>query len=137
MPATRFAQSRNCQALANTLSQIERSGNFASLGDINDQTRQAQDAVTQAESRYVRDGCNAAAKAGQPLNAQCPGRSPLGPVGALRPQENLESGRYRQCRRPAARGDPAGNGALQLQQPVGGLGAAAASRYLRPALRIV
>ena len=66
-----FAQSRNCQALANTLSQIERSGNFSSLGDINDQTRQAQDAVTQAESRYVRDGCNAAAKAGQPLNAQC------------------------------------------------------------------
>ena len=66
-----FAQSRNCQALANTLSQIERSGNFASLGDINDQTQQAQDAVQQAESRYVRDGCNAAAKAGQPLNAQC------------------------------------------------------------------
>jgi len=66
-----FAQSRNCQALANTLQQIERNGSFASLGDINDQTRQAQDAVTAAESRYVRDGCNAAAKAGQQLNSQC------------------------------------------------------------------
>ena len=70
-----FAQSRNCQALANTLSQIERSGGFSSLGDLNDRTRQAQDAVTQAESRYVRDGCNAAAKSGQPLNAQCRGEA--------------------------------------------------------------
>jgi len=66
-----FAQSRNCQALANTLQQIERNGSFAALGDITDQTRAAKDAVTAAESRYVRDGCNAAAKAGQPLNAQC------------------------------------------------------------------
>src|SRR3569833_2257589 len=66
-----FAQSRNCQALANTLQQIERNGSFAALGDITDQTRAAQDAVTATESRYVRDGCNAAAKAGQQLNAQC------------------------------------------------------------------
>ncbi|HVX72183.1 MAG: DUF2865 domain-containing protein [Devosia sp.] len=66
-----FAQSRNCQALANTLQQIERSGDFGDLGDINDRVRAAQDAVTAAESRYVRDGCNAAAKAGQQLNAQC------------------------------------------------------------------
>src|SRR3569623_792149 len=66
-----FAQTRICQALANTLQQIERNGSFASLGDITDQTRAAKDAVTAAESRYVRDGCNAAAKAGQPLNAQC------------------------------------------------------------------
>src|SRR4051812_38582372 len=66
-----FAQSRNCQALANTLQQIERSGDFASLGDITDQTRQAKDAVTAAESRYGRDGGNAAAKAGPQLNPQC------------------------------------------------------------------
>ena len=66
-----FAQSRNCQALANTLQQIERNGSFAALGDITDQTRAAKEAVTAAESRYVRDGCNAAAKAGQQLNAQC------------------------------------------------------------------
>jgi hypothetical protein len=66
-----FAQSRNCQALANTLAQIERSGNFNGLDDINSRTRDAQDAVQQAESRYVRDGCNAAAKAHQPLGAPC------------------------------------------------------------------
>lgn len=66
-----FAQSRNCQALANTLQQIERNGGFSGLGDINDRVRAAQDAVTATESRYVRDGCNAAAKAGQQLNAQC------------------------------------------------------------------
>jgi hypothetical protein len=66
-----FAQSRNCQALSNTLAQIERSGNFAGLDDVNNRTRQAQDAVQQSESRYVRDGCNAAAKAHQPLSAQC------------------------------------------------------------------
>lgn len=66
-----FAQSRNCQALANTLLQVERNGSFAALGDITDQTRAAKEAVTAAESQYVRDGCNAAAKAGQQLNAQC------------------------------------------------------------------
>jgi hypothetical protein len=66
-----FAQSGNCDSLANTLRQIERSGNFADLGDINDRTRQAQDDVTAAESQYVRDGCNAAAKRGEKLNAQC------------------------------------------------------------------
>ncbi|HVY52441.1 MAG TPA: DUF2865 domain-containing protein [Devosia sp.] len=66
-----YAQSRNCQALANTLAQIERSGDFQNLGDINDRTRAAQDAVTAAESRYVRDGCNAAAKRGEQLTPQC------------------------------------------------------------------
>ena len=70
-----FAQSRNCQALANTLSQIERSGNFDGLGDTNNRTRQAQDAVQQAESSYVRDGCNAAAKRGETLNSQCRGEA--------------------------------------------------------------
>jgi hypothetical protein len=66
-----YAQSRNCQALANTLAQIERSGNFQDLDSINERTRQAQDAVTAAESRYVRDGCNAAAKRGEQLTPQC------------------------------------------------------------------
>lgn len=70
-----FAQSRNCQALANTLSQIERSGNFDGLGDTNNRTREAQDAVQQAESSYVRDGCNAAAKRGETLNSQCRGEA--------------------------------------------------------------
>ena len=65
------AQSRNCQALANTLQQIERNSGFQGLSDINDRTRAAQDEVTAAESQYVRDGCNAAAKAHQTLSGQC------------------------------------------------------------------
>jgi hypothetical protein len=66
-----LAQSRNCQALANTLASIERNGAFQELGDINDALRDAEDAVQAAESRYVRDGCNAAAKRGETLTSQC------------------------------------------------------------------
>jgi hypothetical protein len=66
-----FAQSQNCQALANTLQRIENSGGFDQLDDTNDRARQAQQDVQQAESQYVRDGCNAAAKRGETLNAQC------------------------------------------------------------------
>ena len=43
-----FAQSRNCQALANTLQQIERNGSFASLVAIHDPTPHAQDAMNAA-----------------------------------------------------------------------------------------
>jgi len=66
-----FAQSQNCQALANNLRRIENSGGFSQLDTINNRARDAQDAVQQAESQYVRDGCNAAAKRGETLNAQC------------------------------------------------------------------
>jgi hypothetical protein len=66
-----YAQSRNCQTLANTLASIERSGDFRNLGDINDRTRDLERAVQKAESQYVRDGCNAAAKRGEKLNSQC------------------------------------------------------------------
>jgi hypothetical protein len=66
-----WAQSRNCQALANTLSNLERSGGFGGFDSARGATRQAQQDVQDAESQYVRDGCNAAAKAGQKLNAQC------------------------------------------------------------------
>jgi len=66
-----YAQSRNCQALSNTLRSLESSDGFANLDQINDQQRQAQDDVQQAESQYVSDGCNAAAKRGEALNTQC------------------------------------------------------------------
>ena len=66
-----YAQSRNCQTLANTLASIERSGDFRNLGDINDRTRDLERAVQKAESQYVRDGCNAAAKRGEKLSSQC------------------------------------------------------------------
>ncbi len=66
-----YAQSRNCQALANTLAQIERSGDFRNLNSVNQRTRELERQVQQAESRYVRDGCNAAAKRGERLSSQC------------------------------------------------------------------
>jgi hypothetical protein len=64
-----YAQSRNCQALANTLASLERSGD--KLGDIRAQTRQLERDVQRAESKYVRDGCNAAAKRGEKLTSAC------------------------------------------------------------------
>ena len=50
------AQSRNCQALANTLASIERSGDFGDLGDVRRRTRELEREVQRAESKYVRDG---------------------------------------------------------------------------------
>ena len=64
-----YAQSRNCQALANTLASLERSGD--KLGDIRAQTRELERDVQRAESKYVRDGCNAAAKRGEKLSSAC------------------------------------------------------------------
>ena len=66
-----YAQSRNCQALANTLASIERSGDFGDLGDVRRQTRELEREVQRAESKYVRDGCNAAAKRGERLTSAC------------------------------------------------------------------
>jgi hypothetical protein len=66
-----YAQSRNCQSLANTLASIERSRDFRNLGDIRGQTRDLEREVQRAESKYVRDGCNAAAKKGEKLTSAC------------------------------------------------------------------
>ncbi|RYE11460.1 MAG: DUF2865 domain-containing protein [Hyphomicrobiales bacterium] len=63
------AQSRNCASLSRTLASIERNGDFRSLGS-ND-LRQLERNVQQLESKYVRDGCNAAAKAGERLTSSC------------------------------------------------------------------
>lgn len=66
-----YAQSRNCQALANTLASIERSGAFDDLSDVRRRTRELERDVQRAESKYVRDGCNAAAKRGEKLSSAC------------------------------------------------------------------
>jgi hypothetical protein len=66
-----YAQSRNCQSLANTLASIERSRDFRNLGDARGQTRELEREVQRAESKYVRDGCNAAAKRGERLTSAC------------------------------------------------------------------
>jgi hypothetical protein len=65
------AQSRNCQALANTLAKIERSGDFENQGTSRSRLRQLERDVQQTESKYVRDGCNAAAKRGERLSSSC------------------------------------------------------------------
>ncbi|MEO7222264.1 MAG: DUF2865 domain-containing protein [Devosia sp.] len=66
-----YAQSRNCQSLENTLASIERSREFRNLGDTRGQTRDLEREVQRAESKYVRDGCNAAAKRGEKLTSAC------------------------------------------------------------------
>jgi hypothetical protein len=64
-----YAQSRNCQSLANTLASIERNGD--SRGSSRSELRRLERAVQETESKYVRDGCNAAAKRGERLSSDC------------------------------------------------------------------
>jgi hypothetical protein len=66
-----YAQSRNCQSLANSLASMERSRDFRNLGDSRTRTRELEREVQRAESKYVRDGCNAAAKRGERLTSAC------------------------------------------------------------------
>ena len=66
-----YAQSRNCQSLANTLASIERSREYRNSSDIRGELRQLERDVQRAESKYVRDGCNAAAKRGERLSNAC------------------------------------------------------------------
>src|SRR5688572_29664340 len=81
------AQSRNCQALANTLASIERSRDFRNSGDIRGELRQLERDVQQAESKYVRDGCNAAAKRGERLTSACRAQARV----VVRARERLEA----------------------------------------------
>jgi hypothetical protein len=68
---TAVAQSRNCSTLANTLAAIEGNRDFRNLGDARDEARAAERDGQRAESAYVREGCNRAAKNGEPLSRQC------------------------------------------------------------------
>ncbi len=66
-----YAQSARCQSLYNTLRTLERNPAFRSAQSANSELKAAQRQEQQIESRYVRQGCNADAKAGRPLNSQC------------------------------------------------------------------
>lgn len=66
-----FAQSASCSRLIATLRTLERNGDFRRYQSSADDLRQAQRAVQQAESRYVREGCNDDAKAGRQLSREC------------------------------------------------------------------
>jgi len=66
-----FAQAGNCASLNNTLRALDAAAGPGGADSIGDQQRQAAQGVRDAEGQYIRDGCNAAAKAGQPLVGQC------------------------------------------------------------------
>lgn len=68
---TAYAQAAQCGQLDNALRQFDRNSDFQQMGGNSQAARQAASAVQQMESRYVRDGCNDAAKAGQQLTPQC------------------------------------------------------------------
>lgn len=66
-----YAQAAQCRQLEAALRQFDNNASFRQMGNNSQAARQAQRDVQQMESRYVRDGCNDAAKAGRPLTPQC------------------------------------------------------------------
>jgi len=66
-----YAQANACAQLQRQLSQLERNADFRQGQSNSEQSRAVAAAVQDAESAYVRGGCNAAAKAGQQLNREC------------------------------------------------------------------
>lgn len=65
------AQSGSCGQLEATLQTLERNRAYQLSQDSNSAARTLQREVQRNESRYIRNGCNADAKAGRPLDAQC------------------------------------------------------------------
>jgi len=66
-----YAQAAQCGRLEDMLRQVDRNGDFRQMGGNSQAAQQAARDVQQMESRYIRDGCNDAAKAGQQLTPQC------------------------------------------------------------------
>ncbi|WDR06346.1 DUF2865 domain-containing protein [Devosia rhodophyticola] len=70
---TAYAQSSTCSRLQSSLRTFDRNGDFR---NIQANTRNARDLARQvqaAESSYIRNGCNADAKAGRTLTRECQG----------------------------------------------------------------
>jgi plasmid stabilization system protein ParE len=65
------AQSSACSRLERTLAELERNRDFRRSSGGQSELRRAEREVQRAESRYVREGCNADAKAGRRLSSQC------------------------------------------------------------------
>jgi len=66
-----YAQSSSCSRLQATLRQFDRNADFQNLQSNSGNARGLQQQVQDAESAYVRNGCNADAKAGRTLSRQC------------------------------------------------------------------
>jgi len=60
-----------CDQLVRQLRTLERNADFRNYDNSNQQSRTLGDSLQNAESAYVRNGCNAAAKAGQTLTRDC------------------------------------------------------------------
>lgn len=65
------AQAARCAQLQNNLAQFDNNSDFRQMGGNSNAARQLQRQVQQAESRYIRDGCNDDARAGRPLSRAC------------------------------------------------------------------
>jgi hypothetical protein len=60
-----------CDQLVRQLRTLERNTDFRNFDNANQQSRALGSSLQNAESAYVRNGCNAAAKAGQTLTRDC------------------------------------------------------------------
>jgi hypothetical protein len=65
------AQAAQCAQLQGALAQFDRNGDFRQIDGNTNSARQLQRAVQDAESQYIRQGCNDDAKAGRVLTQQC------------------------------------------------------------------
>lgn len=68
---TAHAQANQCSRLQSALNQFDRSNEFRQLANNTQAARQLQRDVQNAESRYIRDGCNDDARAGRVLTREC------------------------------------------------------------------
>ena len=65
------AQAAQCSQLQSALARFDRNGDFQQIQGNTNSARQLQRAVQDAESQYIRQGCNDDAKAGRVLTQQC------------------------------------------------------------------
>ena len=68
---TAYAQANQCSRLQNALAQFDRNGDFRQVGQNNNDARQLARQVQNAESQYIRQGCNDDARAGRTLTQAC------------------------------------------------------------------
>lgn len=66
-----YAQSASCAQLNQQLRNFDRNSDFKNAEGNNAKARKLAADLQDAESAYVRTGCNDAAKAGQPLTKEC------------------------------------------------------------------
>lgn len=68
-----YAQAASCSRLQSALRQLDRNADFRDMQGNSQAARQLQQQVQDAESAYVRTGCNDDARAGRTLTRECQG----------------------------------------------------------------